>query len=189
MDITSEKKQLKIELEEPIAIWNTSPALRFGVALILLDFAWSSIVPSESGLLAVNAITTLFGGLSVIGLACVLTRVVEQAEWNATKRTSRLDWLPRLRFETRVFDSQQSVFPPDRPIGFQPPREISSGSMAKRLVIGSIWMLPLLWILLQFWQGMTVLWGTPSISKLDWLLFISAWQLFPTLADWSASSR
>ncbi|EMA48979.1 DUF3267 domain-containing protein [Halococcus thailandensis] len=164
--------QLREDFEEPIAVWNASPALRFGVVLLLLDFAWSSIAPSESGLLAVSVITTLFGGLSAIGIACVFTGVVEQVEWNTTEKTSRLDWLPRLRFETRVFGSQQLAFPPDRPIGFQPPREISSGSMAKRLLIAFIWMLPLLWILPQFWQGMTVLWGTPSIGELDWLLFV-----------------
>lgn len=165
--------QLREDLEEPIAVWNASPTLRFGVVLVLLDFVWSSIAPSESGLLAVRGITTLFGGLSAIGFACVLTGVVEQAEWNATEKTSRLDWFPRLRFETRVFGSQQSAFPPDRPTGFRPPREISSGSMAKRLVIGFIWMLPLLWILPQFWRGMTVLWGTPSIEPTpDWLLLV-----------------
>ncbi|GAA0448799.1 DUF3267 domain-containing protein (plasmid) [Halococcus dombrowskii] len=172
MDTTSTKNQLKTELEEPIAVWNASPALRFGVVLILLDFAWSSIVPSEPGLLAVTVINTLFDGLSAIGIVCVLTAAVKQAEWNGTEKMPRFDWLPRLRFETRVFGSQQPAFPPDWPTDFRPPREVSSESMAKRLVIGFIWMIPLLWLLPGFWRGMTALWGTPPIGEADWLLFV-----------------
>jgi hypothetical protein len=161
------------EFEEQIAIWNANPVIRFGVVLIVLGFVWSLVAPSEPTSLAMAIVDTFFRGLGLVGFVSLATELVKRVDWGTDREKSRFSWLPRPRFETRVLGGgQRSAFPPQRPAGYQPAREMATGSMAKRLALAFIWVVPLLWVSLQFWIAITTLWGTPFVGDLDWVLFV-----------------
>jgi hypothetical protein len=167
--------ELRDEFEEPIAIWNASSAIRFGAVLVLAEFIWSLIAPTEPPSLILTSVDVFFGGLSMIGFVILFTGLVEQANWGTNNQASRFWWLPqlpRLQCETRVFGRCRPVSSPQRPTGYHAPREMATGSMTKRLVIAFIWTMPLLWILPQAWLAITTVWGTPSISEPNWLLLV-----------------
>jgi hypothetical protein len=161
------------EFEDQVAIWNTNPVVRFGVVLVVLGFVWSLVAPSEPTSLAIAIVDTSFSGLGLIGFVSLATELVKRADWGTDREKSRFSWLPRPRFETRVLGGgQRSAFPPKRPAGYQPGREMATGSMVKRLALAFIWAVPLLLISLRFWTAITALWGTPFVGDFDWALLV-----------------
>jgi hypothetical protein len=163
------------EFEDQVAIWNTNPVIRFGVVLAVLGFVWSLVAPSEPTSLAMAIVDAFFGGLGLVGFVSLATELVKRVDWGTDREKSRFSWLPRPRFETRVLGGgQRSAFPPQRPAGYQPAREMATGSMAKRLALAFIWIVPLLWVSLQFWGAIIALWGTPFVGDFEWILFVGA---------------
>jgi hypothetical protein len=161
------------EFEEQIAIWNANPVIRFGVILIVLGFVWSLVAPSEPTSLAIAIVDTFFSWLGLIGFVSLATELIKRADWETDREKSRFSWLPRRRFETRVLGGEQrSTSPPQRPAGYQPGREMATGSMAKRLALAFIWVVPLLLVSLQLWIAITALWGTPFVGDFDWVLLV-----------------
>jgi hypothetical protein len=161
------------EFEDQIAIWNANPVIRFGVILGVLGVVWSVVAHPEPTSLSMDIIDTFFGGLGLIGFVSFSTELIKRVDWGTDREKSRFSWFPRPRFETRVLGGgQRSAFPPQRPAGYQPGREMATGSMAKRLALAFIWIVPLLWVSLQFWIAITALWGTPFVGDFNWGLLV-----------------
>jgi hypothetical protein len=167
-----EYSQLRGEFEEPIAVWNASPAIRFGAVLFVLSIIWSLLVPTESVPLTVTVLDTLFSGLFLLAHVSFFIGLLEQRNGNGNE-TPQSRPRPGLRFETCLWSGkQESVSHPQRPTDYRPAQEMSAGSMSKRYVTVFIWMFPLLWLLWVYWRVMTTFWGTPAISEPGWLLII-----------------
>jgi hypothetical protein len=161
------------EFEEQIAIWNANPVIRFGVVLGVLGVVWWLVAPLEPTSFTMIIVDTFFGGLFLIGFVSFATELVKRADWGTDRGKSRFSWLPRLRFETRIWARRQrSAFPPQRPAGYLPAREMATGSMPKRLALAFIWVVPLVWVSFQFWGAITALWGTPFVGDFSWTLLV-----------------
>lgn len=165
--------QLRDKFEAPIAVWNASPAIRFGAVLYALSIMWSLLVPTESVPLTVTVLDTLFSGFFLFAHISIFIGFHEYRNGNE-KEASQSRQRPGLWFESGLWSGEQeSNSNPQRPTDYQSGQEMSAKPVGEWYMAVFLWTLLLLWLLWIYWRVTTTFWGTPTLGEPGWMLIIA----------------